>query len=549
MKTSQRTNRLPLFLATITALLFAACSNKAVGNKDTILNVRDFGAVGDGIALDSPAVQKAIDQAYEAGGGTVHVPAGTYHSGTIELRSGITLDLAEGAIIKGTTDLAHYRRGHWPALVMAKDQTGIAITGTGKLDGNSQELRKVFEDIKASGDGLRFFPGVKPGETLDIIGPTGVPTIIDPHKLKADGKLMAFLYGKFPRPFEFVRPQVIEFWGCRDITVRGITIANAACWVQTYRDCEDILIEHIKVRSNDYWNNDGIDLVDCRRVIVRDSDIDSADDALCLKSDPRGEGCSDITIERVKLKSHASAFKFGTASHHGFKRIHVSDIEVVSAYRSVVAIQSVDGGAIEDVTVERVKARDVGNAFFVRLGHRTSSKDPGFTNGVTLRDMDIHVRPENPGEHMDVDTPHNQIPSSIFGLPEKPIENVTLENIRISFPGGGKRDHVEIPLDQLDSIPEFENHYPEFSQWGELPAWGAYIRHAEGVVLRNLTFTVENEDFRPAIVADDAPGLTLENLVVEGPGGEPIVVFKDSPGATLESPSLPDGAKQPLLEL
>jgi hypothetical protein len=529
------------------ALLLTACDDSDAA--PDALNVRDFGAVGDGVALDHEAIQAAIDAAHAAGGGIVHVPAGTYHSGTIELFSGVTLDLAKGAVIKGTTDLAQYRRGHWQALLMAKDQVGIGVTGEGTLDGNSQELRKVFEEIKASGDGLRFFPGVEPGEKLDLIGPTGVPTIIDPHQLAAEGKLMEYLYGPFTRPYEFVRPQVIEFWRCRDIVVRGITLANAACWVQTYRDCEDILIEGIKVRSNDYWNNDGIDLVDSRRVIVRDSDIDSADDALCLKSDPRGEGCADITVERVKLRSHASAIKFGTASHHGFRRIHISDVEITGAYRSVVAIQSVDGGLIEDVTVERVKARDVGNAFFFRIGHRTRSKEPGIIRNIVLRDMDIHVRPERPGEHMDVDTPHNQIPSSIVGMPGHPVQNILLENITVDFPGGGDRAKVEIPLDELDSVPDFSHHYPEFSMWGELPAWGAYIRHAEDITLRNVKFVLQKPDFRPAIVADQAPNLLLEALEIGPDGGEPIVLFKDSPGARLVEPSLPDGTAEPLREL
>ena len=513
------------------------------------LNVRDFGAAGDGVALDHPAIQSAIDAAHAAGGGTVHLPAGIYHSGTVALRSNVTLDLAAGAVLRGTADLAHYRRGHWPALLMAKDQSNIAITGAGTLDGNSGELREVFAAIKASGDGLGFFPGVAPGETLDLIGPTGVPTIIDPHQLKAEGSLMEFLYGPFPRPFEFVRPQVIEFWGCRNITVRGITVANSACWVQTYRDCEDLLIEGITVRSNDYWNNDGIDLVDCRRVIVRDCDIDSADDALCLKSDPRGAGCADITIERVKLRSHASALKFGTASHHGFRRIHASDIEVVGAYRSVVAIQSVDGAVIEDVTVERVKARDVGNAFFLRLGHRTRSKEPGIIRNVVLRDMEIHVRPENPGEHMDVDAPHNQIPASIVGLADQPIENVRLENITIDFPGGGNRAHAEIPLDQLSKVPEFPHHYPEFSMWGELPAWGVYLRHARDITFRNVSFTLAQPDFRPAIVADQAPGLALVNVVVGNGGGEPIVALRASPGATIRAPPFPAGTREAVREL
>jgi polygalacturonase len=511
-----------------------------------VFDIRNFGAKADGQTLNTAAIQSAINKAHAMGGGIVHVPAGLYRSGTLELLSGVTLNLAKGATVRGSDSLADYRRGHWPALLMAKDQQHIGVTGEGTLDGNSQVLEKLFATIRESGNGLAFFPNTAPGQKLDIIGPTGVPTIIDPHTLQAEGKLIKYLYGTMTRPYEFVRPQVIEFWGCRNITIRDITLANAACWVETYRDCEDILIERLKVRSTDYWNNDGIDLVDCRRVKMIDCDIDSADDALCLKSDPRGEGCADITVNNCKLASRASAVKFGTASHHGFKRIHISDLQVRDTYRSVVAIQSVDGAEIEDVTVERVKATNTGNAFFIRLGHRTQSKPPGSIHNIILRDMDVVVRPEHPGEHMDVNTPHNQIPSSIVGLPNKPVESILLENIKVRFPGGAKREKVEIKLDALGSVPENARDYPEFSMWGELPAWGVYIRHAKHVTLRNVQFSLDAPDFRPAIVADDAPGLCLDKIKVGPGGGEPVVIFKDSPDADLRNPSLPEGTKEPL---
>jgi hypothetical protein len=532
----------------LTSLLLAAlaCSSLALASAETRINVRDHGARGDGTTLDSPALQRAIDAAHESGGGIVHLPAGVYLSGSIVLRSGVTLDLAKDAVLLGSASLADYRRGNWPALILARNQTDIAITGAGTIDGNSPVLTPTFDRLREAGDGLAFVPGLAPGDVLEFIGPTGVVSRLDAHALQAEGKLIQHLYGRNTRPYEYVRPQIIEFWGCRGITLRDITLRHAANWVQTYRDCEDMLIERIKVRSTEYWNNDGIDLVDCRRVKVLDCDIDSADDALCLKSDPLGEGCADITIERCKLASRASALKFGTASHHGFRRIHASDLEVRDTYRSVVAIQSVDGAVVEDIVVERVKAVNTGNAFFIRLGHRTTTKPPGSIRGVTLRDMEIHVRPERPGEHMDVDTPHNQIPSSIVGLPGRPVEGVLLENLVVHFPGGGRREKAEVPLQALETVPLNAHHYPEFSMWGELPAWGAYIRHARGVTLRNVRFVLEQSDFRPAIVADDAVQLVLDAIDVRDGSGEPVVVLKDAPSAKVISPLLPDGVREPV---
>lgn len=196
----------------------------------------------------------------------------------MELKSQVTLDLAADACLLGSSNLAHYRRGHWPALIMAKDQLNIGVTGLGVVDGNSDLLVQEFERIKNTNSVLEFFPDAEAGKSLDIIGPTGVPTRFDPYELAQQDKLLVFVYGpKMERPYEFVRPQIIEFWGCRNIKVRGLTLRNAACWVQTYRDCEDLSIARLNVRSTNYWNNDGIDLVDCRRVKIVDCDIASAD--------------------------------------------------------------------------------------------------------------------------------------------------------------------------------------------------------------------------------------------------------------------------------
>jgi hypothetical protein len=511
-----------------------------------VLNVREFGAKGDGTTLDHPAIQRAIDQAAARGGAVVHLPAGTYLSGTIELRSGVTLDLAADAVILGSGRLADYRRGNWPALILAKDQTRIAITGLGAIDGNSPVLVPTFDEIKKSGDGLAFVPGITPGQILEFIGPTGVLSKLDAHGLQSKGKLIEHLYGPHTRPYEYVRPQIIEFWNCREIILRDITLRNAANWVQVYRDCQDLLFERIKVRSTQYWNNDGIDLVDCKRVRLLDSDINSADDALCLKSDPLGTGCEDILVRNCKLASRASAVKFGTASHHAFRRIHISDITVRDTYRSVVALQTVDGAVIEDVLFERAKATDTGNAFFLRIGHRTQKKDPGILRRVIIRDLDVQVPPLPKNYQRETNENHNLLPSSIVGLPTHPITDVLLENITVRYSGNADRTHAEVPLDRVDSVPERARDYPEFSQWGELPAWGAFIRNTQGVTLRNVHFTLENPDFRPSVVATRSPGLALENLHVGPGGGEPLVFLKDSPGATTTLADSPAGTKEPL---
>lgn len=507
-------------------------------------SVRNQGATGNGTTLDTTAIQKTIDAAGAAGGGRVILPAGTYRSGSIRLRDKIELHLMEGAVLLGSDKLTDYQRGNWPALILADRVSNIAITGKGTLNGNSPELVKEFDRIKASGNALDFVPWAKPNGELIFVGPTGAPSSFNPHQLHEQGKLMEQLYGPHPRPYEYVRPQIIEMQNCKRVILRDITIRDAACWVQAYRSCEDMRFERVKVRSTKYWNNDGIDIVDCRRVKILDCDIDSADDALCLKSDPPGPGCEDITVERCKLASRASAIKFGTGSHHGFKRIHISDIEVRDTYRSVVAIQTVDGAVIDDVRVERVKATNTGNAFAIRLGHRTQSKPPGSISNIILRDFDVEIPPLPENYHREIGKDHNLIPASIVGLPGHPVRGVHMSNIKIRYGGKADRNHAEVRLDQLDSIPENEREYPEFTMWGELPAWAFYIRHAEDVTIENSTFTLADDDFRSAIVTDDAPRLVLDKLTIGSGGGEPLIAARNSPGHRISGLKAPSGTKE-----
>ena len=525
----------------VCVLLCELTGDSLAADKPTaVLIVSDFGAKGDGTTLDTAAIQQAIDQVHAQSGGVVEFPKGTYCSGTVELKSGVTLHFAKGATLLGSTKLTDYQRGHWPALVLATGQQNIGISGPGSLNGNSPKLVKEFDRIKATGNALEFFPTARPGEEMAFGSPIGSPTEIDPYALQAKGKLMDFVYHKATRPTEAVRPQIIELRNCTNVTMKDITLRDAANWVESYRSCEGLAFERVKVRSSNFWNNDGIDVVDCRRMTMVDCDIDSADDALCFKSEWLGAGCEDIIVKNVKLASHASAIKFGTASHHGFKRIHISDVKIVGAHRSAVAIQSVDGAMVEDITVERLNAVNVGNAIAIRLGSRNQNKPTGVLRRVTLRDFHVQVRREKTSDHMESGIAHNQIPSSIVGIPEHPVEEVLLENIHIRAVGGGQRSKAEIKLDALGTVPENIDDYPEFSMWGELPAWGMYLRHAKGITFRDVRFQVAKADFRPAIVADDATALRLEKVKIGSGGGEPLIVLKDSPSTKIEGLQAPE---------
>ena len=131
------------------------------------------------------------------------------------------------------------------------------------------------------------------------------------------------------------------------------------------------------------------------------------------------------------------------------------------------------------------------------------------------------------------DNPRNISPASIVGLPNLRIENVVLENIEMVYPGRGDSLYAKVGLTdrELDAIPEMEKSYPEFSQFKELPAWGLYVRHADGIQLKNVSFKAQNEDYRPAVVLDDVKGATFAGVTFSEPndrGKDQLFRYKSS---------------------
>jgi polygalacturonase len=459
-------------------------------------NVKDFGAVGDGLKMNTAFIQKAIDEVNTKGGGKVIIPEGTFLTGTIHLKTGVELVLEKNAVLLGSTNLADYERNdRWYALVIADNQENIAVTGQGTIDGQGRTLA------------LNVLKMVKNG------------SVIDPLVLK--------------RPNERLRPQLIEIQRSNHVLIEGITLLNASCWVQTYNYCTQLTIDNITVKSTAYWNNDGIDIQDCQHVVVKNSNIDAADDAICLKSGDPKSTCEDILITDCKVRSSASGVKFGTASLGGFKNIRVKNIYAFDTYRTAIALEIVDGGIMEDVTVSNIIAKNTGGAIFIRLGQRKKDSPPGIIRRIHISDMNVEIPNaktdagyalEGPPEE-DI-YPHNLLPAQIVGLPGYPVQDVTLENIVVTYGGGADKNKAYVSLDSLAKIPEMADEYPEFSMFGELPAWALYARHAEGITIKNSTFKYRTHDFRSPLVFDDVKKVTINNLELASGNMAPAVILR-----------------------
>lgn len=455
-------------------------------------NASLFGIKSNGTTLNTTSIQKGIDFISENGGGRLVFYVGRYLTGTIHLKSNVTIQLEEGAILVGSPNPLDYeRKTNWTALIFAHDQVNIGISGKGVIDGQGFTVATSLVDLIHKG------------------------VVKDPLK--------------YDRPNETIRPQNIYFRGCRNVTIRGITLRDPGSWNQQYDQCRNVVIDGITVDSKSYWNNDGVDIVDCDSVSVTNSYFDAADDGICLKSHSPDFSCQNVYIHNNTVRTSASGIKFGTASYGGFRNIRIISNLVFDTYRSAITFAAVDGGIVEDIIVDSLRSINTGNVIFLRIGERRAGKKGKMKNisisnvyaEVPAAKADAGYNYEGPVE----DLPRNVSPSSIVGMPDALIENVTLRNIEIHHPGGGNPNFARVGLDELDKVPEMAAAYPEFSMFRELPAWGFYVRHARGIKFENVKLVCDKKDYRTAIVLDDVKEADLSSLIITEPSTRKEPVF------------------------
>ncbi len=343
----------------LTAAFFVVLRPGTAAAEDKVYDVRKFGARGDGQTPDTAGIQTAIDAASNAGGGVVLFTPGSYLSGSLHLRSHVELRIETNATLLGSSSRSDYQKGRWFALLLANQQDQITISGGGTINGQGHTLAKDVARRMESGE------------------------------LKKS-------YRKPNVPSENERPLLIEFSDCRHVKITGVTLSDSSCWVENYIRCQDLVIEGIKVESNAFYNNDGIDISDCHGVKISACDLNCEDDGICLKSEAGGDGCRDVDVSNCRIRSNANAFKLGTASHGGFHKIKATNLTIYDTAHSAIALESVDGGVLEDVTFEHIRARNTQNAIFLRLGHRNQDESVGRLENVLIRDLKVGVSAGKP---------------------------------------------------------------------------------------------------------------------------------------------------------
>jgi len=423
-------------------------------------------------ALATPAIQAAIDACAAAGGGVVRLAAGDYVSGTIVLRSGVMLEVARGCRLLGSTDLKDYpdhqahrltvmdsNMGMNQSLIFAENCERIGIRGTGTIDGRGSQINFPGEDT----------PGATPG-----------------------------------------RPFLIRMLDCNSVVIADIRLKDSPCWMQNYLNCEDLLIDGIHVENQANHNNDGIDIDGCRRVIVRNSFINSEDDGLCFKGASQ-RPTENVLVENSQFFSSCNALKFGTDSQGDFRNILVRNVVVGGASNEMrsfhrrkadggISWETVDGGTVERVLVHDAHIVRSESPLFLCIGHRGRVR-PGQPAPMpgTMRYI---VFDRITGDD-------NGMRGSFFtGFEDKPIEHMLLRDIHIAMSGA-----TEAAVNP-SNIPEIRTEYPDPHMFAKvMPAYGLWARHVRHLNLLRVRFTGASNDGRPMILADS--DASVRSLVKE----------------------------------
>jgi polygalacturonase len=475
-----------------------------------VYDVRAFGAKGDGKRLDTPAINKAIETAALAGGGTVIFPAGTYLCFSIRLKSNITLYLDQGATIlaadptkdNGKYDLPEpnqwdmyqdFGHSHWQnSLIWGIGLENVSILGPGRIDGKGLTRRspRPRRPLQA-GDTPASLGGARPAASVQ--SPLG----------EADDPIVMNGLGN----------KAISLKLSRNVVLRDFSILKGGHFALLATGVDNLTIDNLKVDTN----RDGFDIDSCRNVRISNCSVNSPnDDAIVLKSSfglGFARATDNVTITNCLVSGYdigslldgtykrnvkeapdhdgpTGRLKFGTESNGGFKNITISNI--VFDHCRGLALETVDGGLLEDVTITNITMRDIVNSpIFLRLGSRMRGP-----KGVAIGELRrINI------SNVVVYNADPRYASIVAGIPGHDIEDVKLSNIRIYYQGGGTREQAEL------RPPERENNYPEPSMFGEIPAYGFFIRHVNGIDLNNVEVGYLKEDLRPAFVINDSSRL------------------------------------------
>jgi len=455
------------------------------------INILDAGAKADGETICTEIIQNAIDKISENGGGTVIVPPGKFVTGSIVLKNGVTLEVQQGALLLGSTNLEDYlsiqpkfvalRTGQpTKQLIYAEDQSDISIVGEGTIDGQGADF---------SWD----LPNDDPGVT---------------------------------------RPHLIQLINCKNVKINDVNMRNSGGWMQHYLACVNLQITGITVYNHCNKNNDGIDIDGCKNVIINNCIVDSDDDGICLKSTSPAP-CIDVIVSNCVVKSHCNALKMGTETTGGFQNISFSNCVVSPSVdpdpiygtlrgQSAISVEMVDGGLLDRVSINNITITETDCPIFIRLGNRArkhaqSAPEPGI--GI-LRNVNISNV---------IATTSSKTTSNITGIPGAYAENISLNNILITNLSDGTEEEANL------KVREKDGGYPTAAMFSDvLPASGFFVRHVRNITFNNVQLFIKGDNVRPAFIFHDVKDALVKYPVVYSYRENIGTIVKDSSCENIE---------------
>jgi polygalacturonase len=478
----------------------------------SVFNVRAFGAKGDGVQLDSPVINEAIDAASKAGGGIVYFPSGSYLSGSVRLKSNITLYLDQGAVIVAIQDTNAYD----------------------KAEPNEWGDKYHYQDFGHS----HWRNSLIWGEDLENV------SILGPGMIYGKGLTRFHSRDNLPNS---LGNKAISLKNCHNVILRDFSILHGGHFGILATGVDNLTIDNLRIDTN----RDGIDIDCCHNVRVSNCSVNSPwDDAICLKSSfglGYARTTENVTITNCWVSggfeegtvldgtykpigqgyraSFTGRIKFGTESNAGgFKNVTISNCTFESCQG--LALEAVDGALLEDVTITNIAMRNIISApIFLRLGSRMRGPE-GVPVGKLHRIIISNI--------VAYDTRPDYC-SIISGIPGFDIEDVQLSNIQIYCTGGGSKEMAAI------EPPERENAYPEPGMFGPTPAYGFYVRHVSGIEFSNVQVSYDGDEARPAFYLNDVENVDFIHVKAKRTEDVPEFVLKNvSNFRTHYTSSVPD---------
>lgn len=422
---------------------------------DKNVNLKDFGAVGDGRKLCTEAFGKAINALAEQGGGHLIVPTGVWFTGPIVLKSNIDLHLEKGAVILFSPDVDLYplvetvfegldtRRCQSP--ISGRNLENVAITGEGAIDGNGDYWRplkkgKVTESQwkKAISRGGVFkrpdywfpYPETLKGDTISNMNvPQNLKTEEEWHSVR-----------------HFLRPVMVSLIECKNVWLQGVTFQNSPAWNLHPLMCENVLIEDVLVRNPSYsQNGDGLDLESCKNALIVNSTFDVGDDGICLKSGKDEDGrrrarvCENVVVDGCTVFKGHGGFVVGSEMSGGVRNISVSNCKFLGTDVGLrFKSKRGRGGVVENIWINNISMIDIPTepvTFNLYYGGKSAVEVLESGEKVPAKVEPMPVDETTPcfrNIHISNVTCTNARRALFFnGIPEMPIKNITLENINI----------------------------------------------------------------------------------------------------------------------